>query len=98
MAKRMAEFDAAAKDNKPKLFDAMINNIVAVLDVLPNLNIEGDQSLEMMAEEIRRELIVERKDIKKSEALSAHLANKTAEITRRMAAYMRMPAEAATGS
>jgi len=98
MAKRMAEFDAAAKDNKPKLFDAMINNIVAVLDVLPNLNIEGDQSLEMMAEEIRRELIVERKDIKKSEALSAHLANKTAEITRRMAAYMGMPAEAATGS
>jgi hypothetical protein len=98
MAKRMSEFDAAAKENKPKLFDAMITNIVAVLDVLPNLNIEGDQSLELMAEEIRRELIVDRKDIRKSEALSAHLANKTAEITRRMAAYMGIPAEAAAGS
>lgn len=98
MARRMAEFNEAAKDNKPKLFDAMITNIVAVLDVLPNLNIEGDQSLEMMAEEIRRELIVERKEIRQSEALSTHLANKTAEITRRMAAYMGLPADAPAGS
>ena len=96
MAKCMAEFNAASKDNKPKLYDSMINNIVEVLDVLPKLNLEGDSSLEKLAEEIRSELVVERKELRKSDALSSHTANKAAEITRRMAAYMGLPPETQT--
>lgn len=93
MSKCMAEFNSADADNKPKLYDSMVSNIVNVLDVLPKLNIEDDQSLEMMAQEIRRELVVDRKDIRNSPDLSNHLAAKTAEITRRMAAFMGLPAE-----
>jgi hypothetical protein len=93
MAKCMAEFNAAEKDNKPKLYDSMITNIVKVLDVLPKLNLEADGSLEKMAEEIRSELIVERKELRKIPALSADMANRAADITRRMAAYMGLPAD-----
>lgn len=96
MAQCMAEFNAAGKDNKPKLYESMITNIVKVLDVLPKLNLEGDSSLEKMAEEIRSELVVERKELRKSAALSNHTANKAAEITRRMAAYMGLPPEPQT--
>jgi hypothetical protein len=96
MAKRMAEFNAADKDNKPKLYDAMITNIVRVLDVLPHLNLEGDSSLEKMADEVRNELVVERKELRKSEALSAQTGNRAAEIARRMAAYMGLPSDTQT--
>jgi hypothetical protein len=91
MARCMNEFNAAGKDNKPKLYDSMIENIVTVLDVLPQLNLEGDSSLERMAEEIRGELIVERKELRKSPNLSLHTGNKAAEISRRMAAYLGVP-------
>jgi hypothetical protein len=91
MAQCMNEFNAAEKGNKPKLYDSMIENIVTVLDVLPQLNLEGDSSLERMAEEIRGELIVERKELRKSPALSLHTGNKAAEISRRMAAYLGVP-------
>jgi hypothetical protein len=94
MAKRLAEFQSAGKDSKPKLFEGMITNIVKVLDVLPQLNLERDSSLEQMADEIRRDLIVERKELRKSEALSAHTASRAAEIAQRMAAYMGVPANA----
>lgn len=93
MAKRMAEFQSAGKDSKPKLYEAMITNIVRVLDVLPHLNLECDSSLEQMAEEVRRDLIVERKELRKSDKLSAHTATKAAEIAQRMAAYMGIPAD-----
>src|SRR5882672_336746 len=96
MARCMAEFDGADKDNKPKLYESMITNIVKVLDVLPKLNLEGDGSLEAMGEEIRNALIVERKELQKSVALSAHTATRASEITRRMAAYMGLPADAQT--
>lgn len=92
MAKRMAEFQKA-KDSKPKLFEGMITNIVKVLDILPQLNLEHDSSLEQMADEIRRDLIVERKELRKSDKLSAHTATRAAEIARRMAAYMGVPTD-----
>jgi hypothetical protein len=91
MAQCMNEFNAAEKGNKPKLYDSMIENIVTVLDVLPQLNLEGDSSLERMAEEIRSELIVERKELRKSPALSLNTGAKAAEISRRMAAYLGVP-------
>jgi hypothetical protein len=92
MAKCMAEFNSAEKDNKPKLYDSMITNIVKMLDVLPKLNLDGDSSLEKMAEEIRSELIVERKELRKSVALSMQTAEKAAEFARRMEDYMGLPA------
>jgi hypothetical protein len=93
MSKCLKEFSSADKDNKPKLYDSMIANIVKVLDVLPKLNLEGDLNLEKMGEEIRRELVVERKELRKSDQLASVTASKAEEITRRMAAYMGMPAE-----
>lgn len=98
MSKCLKEFNGADKDNKPKLYDSMISNIVRVLDVLPKLNLEGDAALERMGEEIRRELIVERKELKKSEELASVTASKAEEITRRMAAYMGMPAATSQGA
>jgi hypothetical protein len=54
MSKKLADYNAAHGDNKPKLYKSMVGNIVELVDVLPKLNVGGDAELERMAESARR--------------------------------------------
>jgi hypothetical protein len=97
MSTRMAEYNAAADGEKPKLYDSMITNIVDIVDVLPKLNIAGDTELERMAEEVRQSLLVDPKQLRKSETVRTDAAKAAADIAQRMAAYMGVPGAASTG-
>jgi hypothetical protein len=92
MSVRMAEYNAAADGSKPKLFDSMITNIVEIVDVLPKLNIAADTELDRMAGEVRRALLVDPQELRKSEVVRSDTAREAADIAQRMAAYMGMPA------
>jgi hypothetical protein len=88
----MTEHNAAADGNKPRLYDSMITNIVEIVDVLPKLNIAGDTELDRMASEIRKSLVVDPQELRKSETMRSDAAKAAANITQRMAAYMGVPA------
>jgi hypothetical protein len=88
MSVRMAEYNAAQSGSKPKLYKAMVENIVEIVDVLPKLNIARDSGLDRLANEVRRSLLVDTKELKKSESLRVDTAKAAADIAERMAAYM----------
>lgn len=91
MSARMAEYSAAEDGNRPRLYDSMITNIVEIVDVLPKLNIAGDVELDRMAVEIRRSLVVNPRELRKSETMRSDTAKAAMDITQRMAAYMGLP-------
>ena len=94
MSLRMTEYNAAAEGEKPRLYDSMITNIVEIVDVLPKLNIAGDTELDRMAAEVRRALIVDPKELRKSETVRNDTAKAAVNIVQRMAAYMGVPSAA----
>lgn len=92
MSARMAEYNTAKDGEKPKLYDSMVTNIVEIVDVLPKLNIGGDTELDRMAGEVRKSLVVDPQELRKSETVRSDTARAAAEIAQRMAAYMCVPA------
>ncbi len=88
LSARMTEYNTAQDGNKPRLYDSMITNIVEIVDVLPKLNIAGDTELDRMAGEIRKSLVVDPQELRKSETMRSDAAKAAAEIVQRMAAYM----------
>jgi hypothetical protein len=91
MSERMTEYNAAEDGNKPRLYDSMITNVVEIVDVLPKLNIAGDTELDRMAIEIRKSLVVDPQELRKSETMRSDAAKAAADIAQRMAAYMGVP-------
>ncbi len=92
MSQRMTEYNAAQEGSKPRLYDSMITNIVEIVDVLPKLNIAGDTELDQMATEIRKSLVLDPQELRKSEAMRSDAAKAAVDIAQRMAAYMGVPA------
>ena len=91
MSQRMTEYNAAQEGQKPRLYDSMITNIVEIVDVLPKLNIASDTELDRMAEEVRKSLIVDPQELRKSETVRSDTAKAAVDIVQRMAAYMGVP-------
>lgn len=94
MSQRMTEYSAAEQGQKPRLYDSMITNIVEIVDVLPKLNIAEDTELDRMASEIRRSLVVDPQELRKSESVRSETAKAAVDIVQRMAAYMGVPSRA----
>jgi hypothetical protein len=91
MSGRLSEYNSAEDGKKPKLYKSMVSNIAEIVDVLPRLNVGGDAELDRMTETVRRSLIVDTDELKKSETARTDAARASAEIVQRMAAYMGMP-------
>lgn len=94
MATRMTEYNSAEDGKKPKLYKSMVSNIVELVDVLPRLNISGDEELSRMTETVRHALLVDTEELRKSDTLRTDTAKAAADIMQRMAAYMGLPADA----
>jgi hypothetical protein len=94
MSQRMTEYNAAENGQKPRLYDSMITNIVEIVDVLPKLNIAGDTELDRMAIEVRKSLVVDPHELRKSETVRSDTAKAAVDIVQRMAAYMGVPTSA----
>jgi hypothetical protein len=94
MSTRMAEYNTAEEGKKPKLYKSMVTNIVEIVDVLPRLNISGDEELNRMTDTIHQSLLVDTEELRKSETLRTDTAKAAADIMQRMAAYMGLPPEA----
>jgi len=68
--------------------DSLVTNLVRLVDVLPKLNVAGDAELERMTAQVRASLLVDPKELRKSESVRSETAKIASAICTTMAAYM----------
>lgn len=72
-----------------RLYASVVDNIVDLIDVLPDLNLTNDPALNTFVEEIRTRLCAaSAKELKANDLLRATTAQEAADIASRMAAHM----------
>jgi hypothetical protein len=88
MADRLAAYKVTEQGVEHPFRDTVVTNLVKLVDVLPKLNITNDAELERLAEQVRTSLLVDPKELRKSESARAETAKAAAVIAQHMAGYM----------
>ena len=88
MADRLAAYKVSEQGVEHPFRDTVVTNLVKLVDVLPKLNITNDPELDRMAEQVKGSLLVDPKELRKSESVRLETAQAAAAIAQRMAGYM----------
>jgi hypothetical protein len=88
MAERLSAYKVSEDGVEHPFRDTVVTNLVRLVEVLPKLNVTGDPELERMAEQVRRSLLVDPKELRKSEISRSETARAAAAIAQQMAGYM----------
>jgi hypothetical protein len=88
MAERLQAYRVGDDGVEHPFRDSVVTNLVKLVDILPKLNVTGDVELERMASQIRDSLLVDPKELRRSEAVRSETAKAAAAIAERMAGYM----------
>jgi hypothetical protein len=88
MAERLSAYKANEEGVEHPFRDSIVTNLVKLVDVMPRLNITGDTELERLTEQVRTSLLIDPKELRKSEDVRAETAKTAARIADQMAGYM----------
>lgn len=88
MSERLSAYKVSDDGVEHPFRDTVVTNLGRLVEVLPKLNVTGDPELERMAEQVRRSLLVDPKELRKSEASRSETARTAAAIAQQMAGYM----------
>lgn len=88
MSERLKAYKVTEDGVENKFHDTIVTNLVKLVDVLPKLNITNDANLDRLAEEVRASLLVDPKELRKSESFRAGTASAADAIAQQMAGYM----------
>jgi hypothetical protein len=88
MAERLSAYKVGEKGVEHPFRDTVVTNLVRLVDVLPKLNVTGDPELERLGEQLRRSLLVDPNELRKSETSRTETARAAAAIAQQMAGYM----------
>ena len=88
MAERLGAYRATGEGVEHPFRDSLVTNLVKLVDVLPKLNVTQDAELERMAEQVRSALLVDPRELRKSELVRVETAKAAADIAARMSGYM----------
>lgn len=88
MSDRLTAYTVTDQGVEHPFRDSVVTNLVKLADILPKLNVTDDPELNRMADEVRNSLLVDPKELRKSEAIRTETAKAAAEIAQRMAGYM----------
>jgi hypothetical protein len=88
MAERLGAYKVSDEGVEHPFRDTVVTNLVRLVQVLPKLNVTGDPELERLTEEVRRSLLVDPKELRKSEVSRNETARAAAAIAQQMAGYM----------
>jgi hypothetical protein len=88
MADRLTAYKVTEEGVEHPFRDTVVTNLVKLVDVLPKLNITKDAELERLADQVRTSLLVDPKELRKSESARAETAKAAASIAQHMAGYM----------
>lgn len=69
-----------------------MTKLVCLVEVLPKLNVTGDPELERMAQQVRRSLLVDLKELRESETSRQETARAAAAIGPQVAEFIYQPA------
>ena len=102
---RLAAYKVTAGGVEHPFRDAVVTNLVKLVDILPKLNVTGDPELDRMTAEVRSGLLVDPQRLRDSETVRSETARAATAIVDRMAVYMSgygtpsdsMPATARSG-
>jgi hypothetical protein len=101
MSERLKAYKVTEEGVENKFHDTLVTNLVKLVDVLPKLNITNDANLDRLAEQVRASLLVDPKELRKSESIRTDTANAADAIAEQMASYMAgysVPDAAATSA
>ena len=88
MAERLSAYKVTDDGVEHPFRDSVVTNLVKLVDVMPKLNVTGDPELERLTAEVRASLLVDPKDLRKSDTVRADTAKAAAAIAQHMAGYM----------
>ena len=88
MVERLGAYKVSDDGAEHPFRDTVVTNLARLMDVLPKLNVTGDPELQRMGEEVRRSLLVDPKELRKSEESRTETARAAAAIAQQMAGYM----------
>ncbi len=88
MADRLTAYKVTDQGVEHPFRDTVVTNLVKLVDVLPKLNITNDPELDRLAEHVRTSLLIDPKELRKSDAIRAETAKVAASIAQHMAGYM----------
>ena len=88
MSERLSAYRVSDGGIEHPFRDTVVTNLVRLVEVLPKLNVTGDPELERMAEQVRRSLLVDPKELRNSETSRNETARTAAAIAQQMAGYM----------
>jgi hypothetical protein len=88
MAERLSAYKVTDDGVEHPFRDSVVTNLVKLVDVMPKLNVTGDPELERLTAEVRASLVVDPKDLRKSDTVRADTAKAAAAIAQHMAGYM----------
>ena len=88
MAERLSAYKVGEERVEHPFRDTVVTNLVRLVDVLPKLNVTGDPELERLGEQVRRTLLVDPNELRKSETSRTETARAAAAIAQQMAGYM----------
>jgi hypothetical protein len=88
LADRLSTYQVTEEGVEHPFRDSVVSNLVKLVDVLPKLNVTGDVELQRLSNQVRATLLVDPKDLRKSESVRTETAKAAAGIAQHMAAYM----------
>ena len=88
LADRLSTYQVTEEGVEHPFRDSVVTNLVKLVDVLPKLNVTGDVELQRLSDQVRATLLVDPKDLRKSESVRTETAKAAAGIAEHMAAYM----------
>lgn len=88
MSDRLSAYRVTGEGVEHPFRDTVVTNLVKLVDVLPKLNVTNDPELERLAEQVRSSLVVDPKELRRSDTKRAETAKAAADIAQHMAGYM----------
>jgi len=88
MVERLSAYKVSEEGVEHPFRDTVVTNLARLVEVLPKLNVTGDPELERMADQVRASLLVDPKELRKSETSRNETARVAAAIAQQMAGYM----------
>ena len=88
MADRLTAYRVTDQGVEHPFRDTVVTNLVKLVDVLPKLNVTNDPELDRLAEQVRTSLLIDPKELRKSETVRGETAKAAAAIAEHMAGYM----------
>ena len=88
LAERLSAYKVTGDGVEHPFRDSVVTNLVKLVDVMPKLNVTGDPELERLTTEVRTSLLVDPKDLRKSDTVRTDTAKAAAAIAQHRAGYM----------